>query len=543
MSLKSMPVVRRLMLLLALALAGLIILAADALYEGRNAMERGHDRAIRGHTEIAHGIVTHFHGLERAGAMSREQAQAAAKAALSGLRYEGSEYFWVNDSATVVIVHPIRPELEGKSMCDQRDAAGKYVFREFARVANTDGEGSVDYLWPRPGETEPQPKMSYVKMFKPWDWIVGTGVYIDDIDREFDALALRFGGIVAIVLALLVFVAWRVGRSLTSQLGGEPAYATGIMHRAEEGELSVEVKVAGEADSLLGTLSSMLAKLRRMMGEIGHSARQVAGNSHEILEVSRAVSKASESQTGATAAIAAAIEEMTVSIGQITESALGAERNSAHSATLADQGAAQAEHAGSEMQAISETVDEARERIQLLVKRADEVGAIAGVIKEIAAQTNLLALNAAIEAARAGEQGRGFAVVADEVRKLAERTSTATVQIEQDIAGIQAETKGTVDVMSRVSTQVGGGMALVLDVAASLREIAGGAAETLGQIHSVAEATAEQRAAATSVAQEVEQIAQMVEGTNASMHSAVTAVEQLEQLSLDLNQMVARFKV
>ncbi|ENO90199.1 methyl-accepting chemotaxis sensory transducer with Cache sensor [Thauera linaloolentis 47Lol = DSM 12138] len=538
-----MPVAHRLVLVLAIALVGLIVLAADSLYEGRATMEAGYDRAVRGHVEVAHGIVAHFHGLEQSGAMSRDRAQAAAVAALRGLRYEGSEYFWINDSATRIVLHPIRPELEGRNMGEERDADGKYLFREFSRVANESGEGGVDYMWPRPGSDAPQPKMSYVKMFKPWDWIVGTGVYVDDIDREFYASALRFGGIVGGVLVLLTVVAWRVVRSVTTQLGGEPAYAAGIMHRVADGDLRVEVKVAGEADSLLGTLSAMLDKLRNMMGEISQSARQVAGNSHEILEVTRSVSKSSESQTDATAAIAAAVEEMTVSIGQITESAMGAERNSSHSAELADQGAVKAEHAAGEMRAIADTVDEATGRIQHLVKRADEVGAIAGVIKEIAAQTNLLALNAAIEAARAGEQGRGFAVVADEVRKLAERTSTATVQIEQDIAGIQTETQGTVDAMSRVSTQVGSGMTLVLDVTTSLREIASGAAEALQQTRSVAEATAEQRAAATSVAQEVEQIAQMVEGTNVSMHSAVSAVEQLEKLSLDLSEMVARFRV
>ena len=350
MSFQSMPVARRLMLILVIALLGLIALAAGSLYEQRADMEAGYERSIRGHVEVAHGIVTHYHGLEQSGAMTRDQAQAAAKAALRGLRYEGNEYFWVNDSGPRMLMHPIRPELEGQNLGENRDPNGKFLFREFARVANESGQGVVDYMWPRPGSEAPQPKMSYVKMFKPWDWIVGTGVYVDDIDRTFNASALRFGGIVAVLLVLLVIVAWRVVRSVTRQLGGEPAYAAEVMHRVADGDLRVDVKVDGGADSLLGTLSSMLGKLRHMMGEISHCSQQVAGNSREISEVSRSVSRAAESQTDATSAIAAAIEEMTVSIGQITESAMGAERNSARSAELASQGASKAERAAGEMQ-------------------------------------------------------------------------------------------------------------------------------------------------------------------------------------------------
>jgi len=286
----------------------------------------------------------------------------------------------------------------------------------------------------------------------------------------------------------------------------------------------------------------MLAQLRAMIGAIGGSASRLGASAREIHAVSRSVSEASVSQTGATASIAAAIEEMTVSIEQISDSARLAEQHSSTAAGLADEGAGKAERAAREMQAIAARVGDAAQKIQQLVARADEVGTIANVIKEIAGQTNLLALNAAIEAARAGEQGRGFAVVADEVRGLAERTAVATVQIEKVIEGIQNETRATVGAMAEVSSQVDGGVALVGDATESLHRIRSTAGEALERIREVAYATGEQSSASTEIARQVQTITEMADGTSGSMHSVVVAAEQLQGLAAELDALVGRFR-
>ena len=542
MKLNSMKVGQRLVLVLVIAFAGLLALALAALQGSRTQMEEAAARAVQGQVEVAHGLITHFQGLERAGAMSRNEAQAAARAALRGLRYQGSEYFWVNDSRPVMIMHPVRPELEGQSLADNRDPNGKLLFREFVRVAQSEGAGFVDYMWPRPGADRPQPKLSFVKHFPEWDWIVGTGVYVDDIDDRYAREALGFAAVVGGVLLLLVLVVWRVIRSITMQLGGEPGHASDIMRRAASGELDIEVRAHGGQDSLLGALASMLRQLGTMVRDIGHSADRVTAGSREIAGVSRSVSAASLSQTDATASIAAAIEQMTVSIEQISDSARSAESNSSRSAELAHEGAGKAECAAGEMQSIAATVGEAAQKINDLVSRADEVGTIAHVIKEIAGQTNLLALNAAIEAARAGEHGRGFAVVADEVRGLAERTASATVQIEQVIAGIQSETLATVTAMSTVSDRVDNGVGMVIEATDSLREIRSGTEEALGRIREVAYATSEQSAAATEIARRVEEITRMAEDTSGAMRTVVASVEQLEGLAGTLNASIGRFR-
>ncbi|HRP24527.1 MAG TPA: cache domain-containing protein [Thauera sp.] len=542
MKLNSMKVGQRLALILVIALIGMLALAFAALQGSRTQMEEAAARAVQGQVEVAHGLIAHFEALERAGAMSRREAQEAARAALRGLRYQGSEYFWVNDSRPVMIMHPVRPELEGQSLGDSRDPRGKALFLEFVRVAQGEGAGFVDYMWPKPGSEQPQPKLSFVKYFPAWDWIVGTGVYVDDIDDRYAREALGFAALVGGALLLLALVVWRVIRSITMQLGGEPGYASDIMSRAAGGELNVDVRARGGADSLLGALASMLRQISMMVRDIGHSADRVTDSSREIASVSRSVSEASLSQTDATASIAAAIEQMTVSVEQISDSARSAEANSSRSAELAQDGAGKAERAAGEMQSIAATVGDAAQKINDLVSRADEVGTIAHVIKEIAGQTNLLALNAAIEAARAGEQGRGFAVVADEVRGLAERTASATVQIEQVIAGIQSETRATVAAMSTVSNRVDSGVGLVIEATDSLREIRSGTEEALGRIREVAYATSEQSAAATEIARRVEQITRMAEDTSGAMRAVVASVEQLEGLAGTLNASVGRFR-
>ncbi|MFU2488698.1 methyl-accepting chemotaxis protein [Thauera sp. WH-1] len=542
MKLNSMKVGQRLALILVIALIGMLALAFAALQGSRTQMEEAAARAVQGQVEVAHGLIAHFEALERAGAMSRREAQEAARAALRGLRYQGSEYFWVNDSRPVMIMHPVRPELEGQSLGDSRDPKGKALFVEFVRVAQGEGAGFVDYLWPKPGSEQPQPKLSFVKYFPAWDWIVGTGVYVDDIDDRYAREALGFAALVGGALLLLALMVWRVIRSITLQLGGEPGYASDIMSRAAGGELNVDVRARGGPDSLLGALASMLRQISMMVRDIGHSADRVTDSSREIAGVSRSVSEASLSQTDATASIAAAIEQMTVSVEQISDSARSAEANSSRSAELAQDGAGKAERAAGEMQSIAATVGDAAQKINDLVSRADEVGTIAHVIKEIAGQTNLLALNAAIEAARAGEQGRGFAVVADEVRGLAERTASATVQIEQVIAGIQSETRATVAAMSTVSTRVDSGVGLVIEATDSLREIRSGTEEALGRIREVAYATSEQSAAATEIARRVEQITRMAEDTSGAMRAVVASVEQLEGLAGTLNASVGRFR-
>lgn len=342
---------------------------------------------------------------------------------------------------------------------------------------------------------------------------------------------------------LIVLMVILLKRLVLRPLGGEPAYAADVMRKVAAGDLAVKVNVPRDSqNSLLAELSAMVGSLRKMVGEIGANAAQLAGSSREISSLSKDVSGATRRQSDATSSIAASVQEMTVSVAEISENASQTRENAASAARLAESGAEKADEAARDMNTMAGTVKQTAEKISLLAKSADDIGGIANVIKEIAAQTNLLALNAAIEAARAGEQGRGFAVVADEVRGLAERTAKATVQIEEMIGGIQGETKESVQFMSRVGQQVEHGAALVNSVTASLRDIREGNNHALERIGQMAHATSEQSVATTTIAQEVEQIARMVEDTSSSMQAAAKAATDLEALSGNLQEMVTRFR-
>jgi len=202
-------------------------------------------RALKPVVETAYGVLETYEAQERAGALTREQAQSAAKALLEGLRHAGAEYFWVNDESTRLVMHPYLPNMVGKDMSGYRDPLGKAVFTEVVAVAKEKGEGALHDAATRAngaGGTDYIPKVSYVKRFAPWGWVLGTGVYVEDIEREVAGAQRRL----LLGLAVAVVLAGVVGVGFSRHVVRPVRMLADAARRVATGDLSVKVPVASE---------------------------------------------------------------------------------------------------------------------------------------------------------------------------------------------------------------------------------------------------------------------------------------------------------
>jgi methyl-accepting chemotaxis protein len=361
-----------------------------------------------------------------------------------------------------------------------------------------------------------------------------------------DTRVLQTTNLIVSLLIVLVSVATAVivVRVIGKALGGEVHYANEIARQIAAGNLGVEVSIApGDTDSLLASMKAMCSRLREMVRNIDASATQVGNSARQLAQTSHAVATASAQQSEATTATAAAVEQMTVGIGHIADSAEQAVASSRQSEDLSRKGSQVIHGAASEMSKIADSVEASSAIIATLEQQSNEISAVVNVIKEIADQTNLLALNAAIEAARAGEQGRGFAVVADEVRKLAERTTLSTQEIASTIQKIQGGTQNAVQSMVAGVDQVRSGTALAQEAGTSIREIESGAQHVVGVVNDISDSLREQSAASNEIARNVENIARMVEANNASAEGAASAARELERLAEELAKSVRSFRL
>ena len=536
----------RILVIVCASLIGMFIIASYGLIQLRKVMYEERKSQIVQLLDAAEAQLKYFHALEAAGKMSREEAQTRAKESIYAQRTANNYFIVRNVADNMLLIHGNLSRV-GKIDPGGKTTDGRQVMDVYKEEIkkNPNGKGFVMLEAVRPGSEDKSmyKKLNGASIFEPWGWLIAIGFFVDDIDRVFWNDAIKMLAIGGLLIAVVAVLALRTMRSILSQLGGEPTYASAIAREIAEGDLSRPIEAQGSENSLLGSMRIMRSGLHDIVARFNQASTTLAGASQQLTEETARISSGSQKTSEATASTAAAIEEMTVSINHISDNARDTARNSKQAADLASQGEQMVREAAQEIHRISSDIGAAANLILSLVERSKEIDGMSAVIKEIADQTNLLALNAAIEAARAGEQGRGFAVVADEVRKLAERTSRATEDIARTIRAVQSDTNAAAACMDGVRGQVQHGVDLAENAAQTLRKIADGAHATLEKTRDVADAAQEQSQASNSIAINVEQIAQMVEEAEGSVRAAHAQVEQLDQLAHELHLAASKFRL
>jgi methyl-accepting chemotaxis protein len=492
-----LTIAARLWIVIAAGGLGLSFLAVQAFRVVASRMLEERQTKVRAVVDTVHGVLETYHRLAAEGRMGDDEARRTALATLKALRYEEREYFWVNDLHPRMVMHPTKPELDGQDLSRDADPNGKLLFIEFVDTVRRSGAGYVDYLWPKPGSSVPVRKISYVKLFGPWGWVVGSGLYLDDLDAAAREEGGRVLGAAAVILLVVGAGVLLLARGISRAL----AVAVGAAGQVANGDLDVRIDGArtGETGRLLDAMAVMAGKLGEVVAEVRDSSGAIASASEEARTVAGSLSEAAQLQTAGVDRSREAIQDLVVVIQENADDARATDAIAHRAAEEAAAGGKAVEETAAAMRAIAEKIS---------------------VVTDIAYQTNLLALNSAIEAARAGEHGRGFAVVAAEVRRLAERSRSAAAEI-------SSLAEGSVDAADRAA-------GLITRTIPSIRE-------TSERVMRISEASRRQHASVLSIGDAIAGLSDVAAKQAAAAEELTASATGLSDRAESLSETVSFF--
>lgn len=545
--LRKFRVVTRLWSILVVGLVGFTILIVSLLLTAFGLLLEERERGAANVVETAHSIVAHFGELAERGELSESEAKQQAADAVREMRYneyeDGSrEYVWINNLDPRMVMHPTNPSLEGEYMGDYSDPAGNHFFQDAVEVANNKGAGFIEYQWPMPGRDKPVDKSSYIKLYEPWGWIIGSGVYLERGQAQIISFAANFAWQAGLVLILLAAFVALINRSIVTPLNETINRIRSMMGST----VDLTQRIPIEGDDEVSEVGRSINSLNEASSSALHQAATVHDNlsqsAQTLAEVMEQTIQGIERQSEETEALATAMNEMVSTVQEVARNTSTAADTAKEAEQETSNGRHIVEQTVEAIQDLSNELSNTQSSVEKLSNESEQIRSIVGSINEITEQTNLLSLNAAIEAARAGESGRGFSVVAEEVRKLSSRTQESTQQIQEIAERFQKSSQDAVRRMEQSSNKAINAVEESSKAGDSLNSITRSVGNISDLNTQIASAAEEQASTAEEINRNVVNIRDIASDTRSSVKQVAESVEEQRNLVEKLHQELERLR-
>jgi len=539
--LNSLTIRAKLLIVLLCTILCAVTLAAVLLNGERDALYAAKRSEMQRVVETAYGVLDFYAGQAKSGALPEPEARQAAYAVLRKLRYGKDDYFFATDFNAVMVAHGAKQELEGKDLSGLKDANGTAIVAELVGAAKSNGEGFLNYLWPKPNETEPSPKISYGKAFVPWQLVLVSGAYVDDIQTQFRALAWRIGFLIVLATGIFGAIQSYVMLHICHEVNQARLNMT-LMHEKSDFSAQIAQSGKGEVNDMIGVFNALMRQISGMLSSLGNHANELQASAVRLSSVSGDAQRAAETEAGAATSGASAIDELNASLLLTSNFARELDQGASAMVTETNGLSGKIDIMVEGLASVGGAIEGISSSVNSFVEAAASIRDLTAQVKEIAAQTNLLALNAAIEAARAGEVGRGFAVVADEVRKLAEKASRAAVEIDGVTHRLTAQSDTVAHAIDDGKLHVMTSMDTLEGVAFGIDAVRHAVGETKERATAISASIQAQTDASNAVAANMAEIAAMAEqSSNATTRVAAEALA-LESVAFRLGNERSEFR-